>query len=452
MLFTTDWLDTILPPTEKQTKAAPIEINQVNTDSRQDAHQSLFIPIVGEQFDGHTYMMPAIHKGAVATLWQQGRAIPDELPTDFRLYIVKDTTIALQQLACAYRKKVNPTVIGITGSNGKTTTKDLITSVVKTVYHTHATVGNYNNQIGLPLTILDMSTETEVLVLEMGMSDFKEIELLSDIAMPDYAVITNIGESHIEYLGTREGIATAKLEITHGMQQNGTLIVDGDESLLQSITKPDQVVRCGWKKENDVVIHDISLKEQYTQFKVDDENYRVPLLGKHHAKNAAFALLMGKALNIGAEHIRQGLENLNITSMRFEILKGQQDVSIINDAYNASPTSMKASIDVVKQMKNYHNKVLVLGDMFELGEQSEQLHASVVDVIEYPITHLYTYGQDAKIITDHVQSQEQSINCQHFNNQAALIQKIKPLFDSKTLVLFKASRGMQFETIVQSIL
>src|SRR5699024_5715048 len=435
MLFTTHWLQTIFPEMNDFTKEER-NINKVNTDSRQQEQQSLFVPIVGEQFDGHAYLKQAIEGGAIATLWQHNRALPDDLPTDFLVFFVEDTTTALQQLAHAYQKKINPTVIGITGSNGKTTTKDLVTSVVGTVYKTHATVGNFNNHIGLPLTILDMPTETEMLVLEMGMSDFKEIELLSDIARPDYAIITNIGESHIEYLGTRAGIAEAKLEITYGMDSSGTLIVDGDESLLQSIQKPDKVIKCGLGEENDVIIHDISLKEQYTQFKVDHDksDYCIPLLG------------------IIIENINQGLTELNITSIRFEILQGQNDVAIINDAYNASPTSMKASIDVVKQMTGYQKKILILGDVFELGEQSEQLHASVADVITHPITNVYTYGQDAKCITDHVRMQQPAIVCQHFKNEASMMQTIKTFLDPDTLILFKASRGMQFETLVKSIL
>jgi len=453
MLFTTHWLQTIFQETNDYTKEER-NIDKVNTDSRQQERQSLFVPIVGEQFDGHAYLLQAIEGGAIATLWQHNRALPDDLPTDFLVFFVEDTTTALQQLAHAYRQKINPTVIGITGSNGKTTTKDLVTSVVGTVYKTHATIGNFNNHIGLPLTILDMPAQTEMLVLEMGMSNFKEIELLSDIARPNYAIITNIGESHIEYLGTRAGIAEAKLEITYGMNPSGTLIVDGDESLLQSITKPDKVIKCGLGEENDVIIHDISLKEQYTQFRVDldKSDYCIPLLGKHHAKNATFAITIGKALDISIENIKQGLTDLNITSMRFEILQGQNDVAIINDAYNASPTSMKASIDVVKQMTGYQKRILILGDVFELGEQSEQLHASVADVITHPITNVYTYGQDAKCITDHVRMQQPAIVCQHFKNQTSLIQTIKTFLDPDTLILFKASRGMQFETLVKSIL
>ena len=215
---------------------------EIMTDSRERVDNGLFIPIIGERFDAHQFIEQAIENGAVAALWDRKKEIPSTIPESFVFFFVDDTAQALQQLAKKYRQDVNPIVIGITGSNGKTTTKDLVSSVLATKYRTHRTVGNFNNEIGMPLTILQMKDDTEVLVVEMGMSDFGEIDRLTNIAQPDYAIITNIGESHIEHLGSREGIAKAKLEITNGLKRDGKLLIDGDEKLLDICKEKKNVI------------------------------------------------------------------------------------------------------------------------------------------------------------------------------------------------------------------
>src|SRR5690625_883132 len=289
MLFTTNWLTTIFSEYEGAANDR-ISIEEVSTDSRVKARKSLFIPLVGENFDGHAHVKQAFDNGAVAVLWEKQKTLPDFLPTDFPVFYVDDTLVALQQLAASYRNDINPTVIGITGSNGKTTTKDIVSSVVKTTYKTHHTKGNLNNHIGLPLTILSMERDTEIIVLEMGMSHAGEIEKLSRIARPDYAIITNIGESHIEYLGSRQGIANAKLEILEGMGENSHLIIDGDEELLNPVHQKVNVTTCGFYKSNDVVIEQAHIFQEKTQFQVDGETYAISLLGKHHALNATYAI------------------------------------------------------------------------------------------------------------------------------------------------------------------
>src|SRR5699024_4815645 len=260
------------------------------TDSRKFAANSLFIPIVGERFDSHQFLAQAIENGAVATLWDESQTIPEAFAEEISFFLVDDTIIAMQQLAKAYRKLIDPLVVGITGSNGKTTTKDLVSATLRQAFRAHATKGNFNNDIGLPLTILSMPRKTEVLILEMGMNHFHEIERLTYIAEPNYAIITNIGESHIEFLGSREGIAKAKLEIKEGLQQDGALIIDGDEALLDHIKQEKYVVSCGYSNNNDIVLSNIKLENQRTYFTYQQDTYHVPLLGKHHAKNACFAI------------------------------------------------------------------------------------------------------------------------------------------------------------------
>lgn len=451
MLCTIQFLQEIFPEWEGQASPST-PIYSVMTDSRERVEGALFIPIVGERFDAHAFIEQAINHGATAALWDRTQNIPDNYPEDFVFFLVRDTTKALQLLAQTYRNEVNPQVVGITGSNGKTTTKDLLHAVLKQKFQTHATKGNYNNEIGLPLTILQMEPSTEVLILEMGMNNFHEIELLSKIATPDYAIVTNIGESHIEHLGSRAGIAQAKLEIAHGLTKEGLLIIDGDEPLLATYDGHDQVIRCGVDQENDHIISQIHLEQDGTEFTYDEQsNFKIPLFGEHHAKNASYVITLAQALDIDNDVIQQGFMQLEYTSMRFEKMQGMNEVTLINDAYNASPTSTKAAIDVVKEMQGYQNKVLVLGDILELGHLTEEMHRSIAKVIEAPINVVYTYGEAAKIITEQVNRNCPDIQATHFETREALTMALKQIANKETMILFKASRGMAFETFIDEL-
>src|SRR5690625_4441905 len=451
MLCTTEFLQGIFP--EQIGKGSTTNpIHGIMTDSRKNQQDTLFIPIIGERFDAHQYIDQAIKNGAIAALWDKTHNIPEDYPDDFVFFLVDDTVSALQIFASAYCEHVNPLVIGITGSNGKTTTKDLLKSVLKSKFRTHATKGNFNNEIGLPLTILQMEAETEVLILEMGMSSFGEIDLLSRLAQPDYAIITNIGESHIEHLGSREGIAQAKLEIANGLQMNGMLIIDGDEPLLDDWRQRSNVISCGMDDTNDVQISRILLKQDATEFTLQlKEQYVVPLLGEHHAKNASFVITLAKKLGMNEHDIREGLMRLEHTAMRFERLIGKGNVTLINDAYNASPTSMKAAINVVKSMTSFQTKLLVLGDILELGSFSEALHESVAEVIEPPINVVYTYGDIVATISKKVAKQYPDIEVQHFTHKEQLVNALQNKANEDTVMLFKASRGMAFEHLIEAL-
>ncbi|GAA0613072.1 UDP-N-acetylmuramoyl-tripeptide--D-alanyl-D-alanine ligase [Virgibacillus siamensis] len=450
MLFTTEWLSTVFTRYTGSADESPID--EVVTDSRKKTNQALFIPITGEKFDGHDFLKQAFNNGAVAALWETGRDLPGFLPDDFPVYYVDDTLHALQRLAAVYREKVNPVVIGITGSNGKTTTKDLMSAILKPSFRTHYTKGNLNNHIGVPLTILSMPADSEVLVTEMGMNHFGEIEVLSRIAKPDYAIITNIGESHIEYLGSREGIATAKLEIMEGMKDNGWLILDGDEPLLRHLHNRNNVITCGFDTQNDVIIENVTLGQNRTQFSLSNgEPFSIPLLGRHHALNAALAATVAKRIGVAAETINKAFDSLEHAQMRFELRKGKHGASIINDAYNASPTSMKAAIEVVKQMEGFRRRLLVLGDILELGDQSESFHRSVTDSIAQPITAVFTLGEQAKVISEAVKDKNPNIISMHFTSKDSLLEVLGEYLSEDTLILFKASRMMQFEWFVEQL-
>lgn len=426
------------------------EVNEVMTDSRQVQGNSLFIPIIGERFNGHDFIKQAIENGAIAAIWDKEIAIPEDVPETMTFFLVEDTLQAMQLFAKAYRQSVQPIVIGITGSNGKTTTKDLVSAVVQQKYHTHATKGNFNNDIGLPLTILSMPRKTEVLILEMGMNHFHEIERLTYIAEPNYAIITNIGESHIEFLGSREGIAKAKLEIKEGLQQDGALIIDGDEALLDHVKQEEYVVSCGYSNNNDIVLSNIKLENQRTYFTYQQDTYHVPLLGKHHAKNACFAIWIAEKLGISKNEIQTGFNMLSYTEMRFEWLEGKNGVTLINDAYNASFTSMKASIDVLKQLQGFKRKIVVLGDILELGNFAKEMHHQIGNTITPPIDIVYTIGEEAKEIATTVKQKQNSIISCHFEDRDALISNLIKQVNKDTIILFKASRRMRLEEFVEA--
>lgn len=423
----------------------------VFTDSRQSVENSLFIPIVGERFDGHHFIQQAIKNGASATLWEEGKPLSKEIVSSgFPVYYVNDTLKALQELSALYLKQVGPKVIGVTGSNGKTSTKDLIESVVSLVYKTHKTKGNFNNHIGLPLTILAMPNDCEVLILEMGMSNYGEISFLSHLAEPDYAVITNIGESHIEQLGSREGIAKAKFEIVDGLKEDGVVIIDGDEPLLNQ--KNDNTINCGYEGNNDYQITNLHMAQTGISFSVNGESeYSIKLLGKHNVKNSLYAIVIGKYLNIDEHTIQLGLKNSQLTGMRMEQKGGLNKSLIINDAYNASPTSMKAAIETVKLLNDFQKRIVVLGDMYELGEREKELHASVENAISPPITHVFTIGEKAKWIADALAESNHFVKVKSYQNKEEVLDPLKDLIDEKTVILFKASRGMKLETLAMEL-
>ncbi|WP_036832166.1 UDP-N-acetylmuramoyl-tripeptide--D-alanyl-D-alanine ligase [Pontibacillus litoralis] len=451
MKFTTSWMTEYFP-SFSGAAAEEIPIHHVYTDTRQQTEKALFVPIVGENFDGHAFLQSAITNGAVASLWKKDVPVPAYVPNDFPLFMVEDTISALQQLAHAYRQEVNPTVIGVTGSNGKTTTKDFIASVVSTTYQTHKTKGNYNNHIGMPLTILDMPTSTQILILEMGMNHFGEIEQLSQIANPDIAVITNIGESHIEHLGSREGIAQAKSEILAGLKEDGLMIMDGDEALLAPLHSRKAVTSIGFGSNNRYVLSNVTSNEQGAQFTLSEQgSFEIPLLGRHNVKNASYAIVIANHLTISKESIQDGLAALKLTGMRLEKITGHNDVLLINDAYNASPTSMKASIEVVKELPNYSRKILVLGDILELGTQSESLHRSVAETITEPINMVIAIGNTAPVIVEEINKHVPTIETYAFRSKEDACKLLQDHLSKETVILFKASRGMALETLLPSL-
>ncbi|GGG10258.1 UDP-N-acetylmuramoyl-tripeptide--D-alanyl-D-alanine ligase [Paenibacillus abyssi] len=452
------------------TTAAERSFAGVSTDTRKVGDGQLFIPLSGERFDGHDYVQQARERGAAAAMWQENRPIPEPL-SDWTLVLVDDPLAALQRLAAAYRSELPVRVVGITGSNGKTTTKDMVAAVLATVFRVHKTAGNLNNHIGLPLTILEMNEQTEAAVLEMGMSGFGEIELLTSIAKPDAAIITNIGDAHLLQLGSREGIARAKLEIASGLEPGGLLVYNGDEPLLkEALTRsplPDGIAAqsFGAQAGNDWVAHDMIIEAAGSSFILSrtangdaaaDSSYayKIPVPGSHNVLNAAAAIAVGINLGIEPERIKEGLAELKISGMRIETVRAYNGATVLNDAYNANPTAVRAAIDLVERLNGFKRKWLVLGDMLELGPEEQALHREIgAYITPDKADGVLTYGSLGRHIAEGAwaafQASPQSVI--HFEDKAELsawlINELKP----EDLVLVKGSRGMRMEEIVQAL-
>ncbi len=425
----------------------------VSIDSRNIEFNNLFIPLSGEHVDGHQYVEKAISQGAAASLWQKDAG---ELPAGLPVILVENTEKALQKLARAYRKQLNCKVIGVTGSNGKTTTKDMIASLLQTTYRIHKTSGNFNNHLGLPLTILGMDEDTEVAVLEMGMSSRGEIAFLSTLAEPDLAIITNIGESHLLDLGSREEIANAKLEIVSGLKDGGTLIYQGDEPLLRDRIERDltnlHVVSFGRENKNDLYPISITQNENSTSFEINGDPYTIPVLGFHNVQNALAAMLVAKLLRVNDANIRKGFESVRLTNMRMEMVEGAKGEKIINDAYNASPTSMKAAIELIESLSGFQNKYLILGDMLELGNQEEDYHVNIGENIQPDkINAVFTYGSLGHFIAEGARRSFPEERVFSYDDKSTLIADLKQRTSLNDLILVKASRGMKLEEIVQAL-
>ncbi|WP_264740965.1 UDP-N-acetylmuramoyl-tripeptide--D-alanyl-D-alanine ligase [Cytobacillus firmus] len=430
-------------------------IQGVSIDSRKINHGNLFVPFKGENSDGHRFVEDAIEKGAAAAFWQKDVPNP---PLHLPILIVEDTLTALQELARSYRDELKVKVAGITGSNGKTTTKDMTANLLSLQYKVQKTEGNYNNHIGLPLTILALEEDTEIAVLEMGMSGRGEIDFLTKLARPDAVIITNIGESHLQDLGSREGIAEAKLEIVNGLQENGLVIYYGDEPLLdeklKSCSGSAALRTFGRTGKNDVYPIDIKQNDSGSTFgiNVSSGKFYLPVLGTHNVLNALAAMIAASHFGVPYEKMNEGFENLKLTNMRMELLEGQSGEKIINDAYNASPTSMNAAIELIANLPGYKKKILVLGDMLELGPQEEDFHYSIGKSVDpEKVDYVFTFGKLGEFIAKGAKEVLPHERVAAFTDKQPLIEELKKHVDQETIVLVKASRGMKLEEVVSAL-
>lgn len=430
------------------------DITSVAFDSRQLEEGALFVPLVSEN-DGHDYIQSAIENGAVATFWQ---ADHENVPTDIPVIIVNNTLEALQMLSQYYLAKINPKVVAITGSNGKTTTKDMVASVLSTQFNVTKTNANFNNEIGVPMTILDIEPNTEILVVEMGMDRPGQLDLLSHLVEPDVAAVTMIGEAHIEFFGTRDKIADAKMEIVNGLKEDGIFVYNGDEPLLAQRSENLPFTKTfGLSEDDDFTAYDITSTPQATSFKVkqiEDTEFKIPMLGSYNVNNALVAIAIGSLFRIREENMAKALLEVDLTNNRTEWIEGTKHEKILSDVYNSNPTAVKEVLKAFTADKINGRKIAVLGDMLELGDQSSQLHASLADSLNPDeVQSVYLIGDEIKVLYDKLVDVYPAQNLFYFKADQLddLYEQLNSEIYEGDEVLLKASHGIHLEQLLAKL-
>lgn len=430
------------------------------TDTRKILENDVYVGLKGENFNGNEYYEEALKKGAKVAI-VSGIEIPKEKLEQYKdktIIEVDDSLIAFGKIAEYKRSLYDIPVIQVTGSVGKTSTRDIIANVIRTKYETLQTEGNLNNHIGLPTTILKLK-DHEALVVESGMNHLGEISYLGKITKPTIAVITNVGTAHIGLLGSRENILKAKLEILENLKPEGTIVINNDNDMLNKWAKEDKVYKkytFGIDEKSDVMAYNIKIGNNSSTYnvKINNEEYtvNVPISGRHFVYNSLCAIAVGNLLGISPENIIKGIETFSLTKNRMEVVKIKDNVTVINDAYNASYDSMKPALEYLSELPA-NRKIAVLGDMFELGEFSEEIHRKVgIEVVTHKIDILVTVGKLAKYIAEEAKylrmPEENIISLETTEEASEYLNKILQKDDA---VLLKAAHGMHFSEIFKSI-
>ena len=434
-------------------KYSHIKIKGVSIDSRTIKKDCLYIPIVGEKFDGRIFIEECQNAGAPAFLIDKNYKIPKSINIPY--IKVEDTQKALRNLARAYRQELDIKIIAITGSNGKTTSKNIIHSVLSEKYKVEKTHGNLNNEIGVPLTILDFCEDTDIGVVEMGTDDFGEISVLTNIALPDMAMITNIGDAHLLKLKSREGIAKAKLEILEGLKDNGKFLYNGDDEILKKVLPSydikQETISFGIGENVDFKVVPKEHTNTSTNFSYKDEIYSVPLLGSHQVYNGALAVLIGKIFDLSFDEINKGLSKSSNNANRNELVE-RNGFDILDDAYKSNPQSLKQGLELAGFLDGYSNKIVVLGDMLELGDDELNLHyKSGLDIDPKKINYCLFFGPLSKQMYKASLENFPKERSFYFDNKDDLIDKLKLLITKYSLVFVKGSRGVHMEEVIEAI-
>lgn len=422
----------------------------------------IYIGFKGEKFDGSKFYEEALNKGAKGCILNKNLDMEIKRIENKFVIQVEDTIEAVGKIAQLKREKYQIPVIAITGSVGKTSTKDIIYSVISQKYNTLKTQGNMNNHIGLPMTILKLQNH-EAIVVEMGMNHIGEIKYLSNIAKPDIAVITNIGTAHIGNLGSRENILKAKLEILEALNEKGYLIINNDNDLLNKWNKENKtykVITYGIKNKSQYNIENIEYTEKGSTYNLIDrtldknkdnnEKIKVPTGGEAFIYNSLAAISVGKTLGLTMQEIKTGIENFELSKMRLDVQKTQYGYTIINDCYNANYDSMKSAIEYLINIEG-KRKIAVLGDMLELGQFSKKLHEKVgEEVAKNKINILITVGNESKNIAE-IARQNGVEHVYTFDKNEEAIEKLKKILAKDDIVLIKASNSMNFKQMVEEL-
>lgn len=425
-------------------------------DSREVKLGDVYLGIKGETSNGSIYYEQAFQKGAKGAILQDVQVEEEKIQTyqDKFIILVEDTVEAMQKIA-EYKRSLYPIpVVAITGSVGKTSTKDMVASVMREKFYTLKTEGNYNNHIGVPLTIFRLKDE-EAVVIEMGMNHLGEISTLTKIVKPTVAVITNVGTAHIGNLGSRENILKAKLEILEGLSKDGYVVINNDNDLLHKWYLENKenyhIITYGIENESDYMAEDIILKENGSSYRLKgtNQNIEVPVGGNHFVQNSLCAIAVGSIYKIPLEKMMMGVKKFELTKKRMDIITLKSDITIINDCYNANYDSMKAALEYLGKIQN-KRKIAVLGDMLELGNYAKELHEKVgKEVSKNDIDILITVGKEAKYISN-VAKEEQMEVIECNSNQEA-IEELNKIKKQNDCILLKASNGMHFDEILEKI-
>lgn len=429
--------------------------NKVVINSNLAKKNSIFFAIIGENHDGHKFIEDAINRGAKTIVINKDyyKKIKSDKIT---IVAVDDTTIAFGDLARIYRKKINGAVIGITGSTGKTTTKDFLASILSAQYNVVKTEANNNNHIGVPLTIFNAKSDTEILVLEEGTNHFGEIEYIASISLPDFALITNIGDSHLEFLNNREGVYKEKSTLfSYTLLNGGRVFINSDDPILKTQTKNyKSKITYGFKGKPNVkgrilgITSDGKSKIEITSKELKFDVV-LPVLGKSNASNYLAAVTIALNLDLTIKEIKAATKKIVPAKGRLEA-KQLNDILLIDDTYNSNPESTKAAIELTAKIKKYKNRFLILGDMFELGRASKKMHESLSgDIAKYKFNGVLLIGKEMKHLYNRLKKEKQITL--YFKERNELSDFINKLDLSESVVLVKGSRGMKMEEFVKQI-
>jgi len=415
-----------------------LESTGVCTDTRKIKSNTLFFALKGDNFDGNTYAKKAIKDGASYAIIDDENFLVSE-----KFILVEDTLKTLQNLASYHRKYLKTPIIALTGSNGKTTTKELINSVLSSSYKTTATFGNLNNHIGVPLTLLSMNKDTEIGIVEMGANHLKEIEFLCNIACPDFGYITNIGKAHIEGFGSLEGVLQGKTELYQYLKKHNKLIfLNAEDPKLLNASEGIKTFTFSSTIDSDITVR-LQGANPMVQVDHNDNTIDSHLIGSYNFTNIAAAIAIGSYFKINPEQIKTAIESYIPSNNRSQIIEKNQ-FTIILDAYNANPSSMNAAIDNLQQLK-YDNKTVFLGDMFELGDTAEEEHQKIADKItKTSFDHIYLIGQNFSNTSTRDKRIHKYKSFEDLGNS-------KFLEKTKGAILIKGSRGMKLERILDLI-
>ncbi|MGE5703515.1 MAG: UDP-N-acetylmuramoyl-tripeptide--D-alanyl-D-alanine ligase [Clostridia bacterium] len=433
-----------------------LPVNHFHFDSREIGPHGVFIAIQGER-DGHDFLSSAIERGASAAIISDEAKLPGKLPDNFALVLVNDTLRAYQKLADAYRKAFLIPFVGVTGSNGKTSTKDTIAHLLASKMNVYKTYKNFNNHLGVPYSLLQLNESHEAAVLELGMNHAGEIDLLASIVKPQISVITNIGEAHLEYFGSKDKIALAKAEILPHTAPDVLVLLNQDNEYVRKISHlyDGQIMFYSVEEKADIWAEQIVSEENGTRFTACFQNGEtlslfVPLYGKHNVSNCLPAIAIARWFGLSNEEIQSALATVSLSAMRFERIESPTGAIFINDAYNASPTSMKASIETFADIYPDRKRVVVLGDMLELGSDSDEMHWSIGRLLEQykdRFALLITIGAHAKHISDPYTGEKQ-----HFTIKAEAFPLLRSLNSDGNVVLFKGSRNTMLKEMPMELI